>query len=102
MSIVEMAILSTDLASYFEKRERFLKSANAGEFEWQVQGAQKNYIPFSRTLCFLQLSLASTRLQCLYEMSSTYICRRGMVGSGLGSTQFFWNTLNVQIHISSP
>ena len=47
MSIVEMAILSTDLASYFEKRERFLKSANAGEFEWQVQGAHKNFMFFA-------------------------------------------------------
>ena len=36
MSIVEMAILSTDLASYFEKRERFLVVADAGEFDWQV------------------------------------------------------------------
>ena len=37
MGIVEMAILSTDLASYFEKRERFLNTANGGEFEWQVE-----------------------------------------------------------------
>ena len=31
-----MAILSTDLASYFEKRERFLSTADAGEIDWQV------------------------------------------------------------------
>ena len=36
MKIVEMAILSTDLASYFEKRERFLSTADAGEIDWQV------------------------------------------------------------------
>ena len=75
MSIVEMAILSTDLASYFEKRERFLKSANAGEFEWQVQGAHKNYTSFSRTLCFLQLSLTSPRVcnVCTKCLLHTYV-----------------------------
>ena len=38
MKTVEMAILSTDLASYFEKRERFLSTADAGEIDWQVVG----------------------------------------------------------------
>ena len=43
MSIVEMAILSTDLASYFEKRERFLVVADAGEFDWQVNNNNNLY-----------------------------------------------------------
>ena len=31
MGVVEMAILSTDLASYFNKRERFLTTADGGD-----------------------------------------------------------------------
>ncbi|XP_023335446.1 cGMP-specific 3',5'-cyclic phosphodiesterase, partial [Eurytemora carolleeae] len=41
MKIVEMAILSTDLASYFEKRERFLSTADAGEIDWQSEDKKK-------------------------------------------------------------
>ena len=48
MKIVEMAILSTDLASYFEKRERFLTTADAGEIDWQVQfGLYRTFTIFS-------------------------------------------------------
>jgi cGMP-specific 3',5'-cyclic phosphodiesterase len=36
MKVVEQAILSTDLASYFEKRERFVSTADDGEIDWQV------------------------------------------------------------------
>ena len=38
MKVVEQAILSTDLASYFEKRERFISTADGGEIDWQVCG----------------------------------------------------------------
>jgi hypothetical protein len=37
MKVVEQAILSTDLASYFEKRERFVSTADDGEIDWQVR-----------------------------------------------------------------
>ncbi len=37
MQVVEMAILATDLASYFDKRAKFLSIADAGEIDWQVQ-----------------------------------------------------------------
>jgi hypothetical protein len=36
MQVVEMAILATDLASYFDKRQKFLSIADAGEIDWQV------------------------------------------------------------------
>ena len=35
MKIVEQAILSTDLALYFRKKDRFLDTANKGEIDWQ-------------------------------------------------------------------
>lgn len=35
MKIVESAILSTDLAMYFKKRDRFLELIDNGEFDWQ-------------------------------------------------------------------
>lgn len=35
MNVVESAILSTDLAMYFKKRDRFLDLIDNGEFDWQ-------------------------------------------------------------------
>ena len=35
MKIVEEAILSTDLALYFRKKDLFLETANMGEIDWQ-------------------------------------------------------------------
>lgn len=35
MNVVESAILSTDLAMYFKKRDKFLDLINEGEFDWQ-------------------------------------------------------------------
>lgn len=35
MKIVEEAILSTDLALYFRKKDLFLETANKGEIDWQ-------------------------------------------------------------------
>ena len=37
MKVVEQAILSTDLALYFRKKDRFLETANTGEIDWQEQ-----------------------------------------------------------------
>lgn len=35
MNVVESAILSTDLAMYFKKRDQFLELIDNGEFDWQ-------------------------------------------------------------------
>lgn len=35
MKVVETAILSTDLAMYFKKRNKFLELIDNGEFDWQ-------------------------------------------------------------------
>lgn len=35
MHVVESAILSTDLAMYFKKRDKFLELIDNGEFDWQ-------------------------------------------------------------------
>lgn len=37
MKIVEKAILSTDLAVYFKKRDAFLDVVENGEFDWQSE-----------------------------------------------------------------
>lgn len=37
MKIVETAILSTDLAMYFKKRNSFLELIDNGEFDWQSE-----------------------------------------------------------------
>ena len=36
MTVLEQAILATDLASYFEKRDKFKIAADEGEIDWQV------------------------------------------------------------------
>ena len=37
MTVLEQAILATDLASYFEKRDKFKIAADDGEIDWQVR-----------------------------------------------------------------
>jgi len=37
MKVVESAILSTDLAMYFKKRNRFMELIDEGEFDWQSE-----------------------------------------------------------------
>jgi cGMP-specific 3',5'-cyclic phosphodiesterase, invertebrate len=37
MKVVETAILSTDLAMYFKKRNTFLELIDNGEFDWQSE-----------------------------------------------------------------
>ena len=36
MKVVEKAILSTDLAMYFKKRDRFIDVSDDGEIEWKT------------------------------------------------------------------
>ena len=36
MTVLEQAILATDLASYFQKRDKFKMAADDGEIDWQV------------------------------------------------------------------
>ena len=46
MKVVEKAILSTDLALYFRKKDRFKEVANSGEIDWQEDGKKdcKKYL----------------------------------------------------------
>lgn len=37
MKIVENSILSTDLAMYFKKKNRFMELVENGEFDWQSE-----------------------------------------------------------------
>jgi len=41
MTVLEQAILATDLASYFEKRDKFKIAADEGEIDWQAEDRKK-------------------------------------------------------------
>lgn len=48
MKIVETAILSTDLAMYFKKRNSFMELVENGEFDWQSEDKKEcKFYPFS-------------------------------------------------------
>lgn len=52
MKLVETAILSTDLAMYFKKRNKFLELIDNGEFDWQSDDKKDRKWPiFSKTFC---------------------------------------------------
>lgn len=48
MKIVEMAILSTDLAVYFKKKKEFVRMVENGEFGWQAEDKKE----CEKYLCF--------------------------------------------------
>lgn len=50
MHVVESAILSTDLAMYFKKRDKFLELIDNGEFDWQSDEKKDRELrrPFDR------------------------------------------------------
>jgi cGMP-specific 3',5'-cyclic phosphodiesterase len=41
MKTVENAIISTDLAMYFKKKDSFMKLVDEGEFDWQSEGKKE-------------------------------------------------------------
>ena len=61
MKIVEQAILSTDLALYFRKKDRFLDTANKGEIDWQEQEKKER------------------KEECLYFICLTYYTYRTII-----------------------
>ena len=52
MTVLEQAILATDLASYFEKRDKFRMAADEGEIDWQVMATFRHFL-----LLFIDLDL---------------------------------------------
>ena len=59
MKVVEQAILSTDLALYFRKKDRFLETANCGEIDWQEQEkkeCKQSYFYAAYNLYFQEVS----------------------------------------------
>ena len=52
MTVLEQAILATDLASYFEKRDKFRMAADEGEIDWQVMATFRQFL-----LLFIDLDL---------------------------------------------
>lgn len=44
MKVVESAILSTDLAVYFKKKNKFMELIDEGEFDWQSEEKKERKI----------------------------------------------------------
>lgn len=65
MNVVESAILSTDLAMYFKKRDKFLELIDNGEFDWQSEEKKERKLIeslkkiISRAFSFVFLFLSS-------------------------------------------
>ncbi|KAG5672291.1 hypothetical protein PVAND_002428 [Polypedilum vanderplanki] len=51
MNVVEKAILSTDLAMYFKKRDKFLDLIDNGEFDWQSDEKKELLCGMMMTAC---------------------------------------------------
>uniref|UniRef100_A0AAG5CWJ9 Phosphodiesterase n=1 Tax=Anopheles atroparvus TaxID=41427 RepID=A0AAG5CWJ9_ANOAO len=51
MKVVETAILSTDLAMYFKKRNQFLELIENGEFDWQCEEKKEVLCGMMMTAC---------------------------------------------------
>nr|XP_029730133.1 cGMP-specific 3',5'-cyclic phosphodiesterase-like [Aedes albopictus] len=51
MKVVESAILSTDLAMYFKKRNQFLELVEGGEFDWQCEEKKEVLCGMMMTAC---------------------------------------------------
>lgn len=66
MNVVESAILSTDLAMYFKKRDNFLELIDNGEFDWQSDEKKECKLIPSR--CDVSM-IAHSCLTCLVLIS---------------------------------
>ncbi|KAF7419006.1 hypothetical protein HZH68_001659 [Vespula germanica] len=51
MKVVESAILSTDLAVYFKKKNRFMELVDEGEFDWQSEEKKELLCGMMMTAC---------------------------------------------------
>lgn len=52
MKVVESAILSTDLAVYFKKKNKFMELIDEGEFDWQSEEKKERKI---KQLCIITI-----------------------------------------------
>ena len=68
MKVVEKAILSTDLALYFRKKNLFQEVANTGEIDWQEDG-KKDCMYF--LYCILKSFLTYIHLHCFIFMNQS-------------------------------
>ena len=69
MRIVEQAILATDLALYFRRKDQFLETANKGEIDWQDQDKKDcklfDFLLLWPSSCLFFLEFASHDLKCM-------------------------------------
>lgn len=63
MNVVESAILSTDLAMYFKKRDKFLELIDNGEFDWQSDEKKERKPSSGRLKINFKLSLFSSLMR---------------------------------------
>lgn len=71
MNVVESAILSTDLAMYFKKRDKFLELIDNGEFDWQSAEKKERELIECKALCVELLFIASFLFPVLCGMMMT-------------------------------
>ena len=62
MKVVEQAILSTDLALYFRKKDRFLETANTGEIDWQEREKKERELIYISMGFFFGLEIYESNL----------------------------------------
>jgi cGMP-specific 3',5'-cyclic phosphodiesterase len=63
MHMIEHAILSTDLAVYFRKKNRFITMVENGEFDWQDPDQKSCNISYTIMLCHI-LNAISFEVLC--------------------------------------
>ena len=83
MRIVEQAILATDLALYFRRKDQFLETANKGEIDWQDQDKKDcklfDFLLLWPSSCLFFLEFASHDLKCMGKCFGSKVFPRKIV-----------------------
>lgn len=80
MKVVESAILSTDLAVYFKKKNKFMELIDEGEFDWQSEEKKERKI---KQLCIITIKKAIER-----SRRNIYVYNRFKIGQYKKSYEF--------------
>ena len=70
MKVVEKAILSTDMAMYFKKKNTFLQLSDNGEFDWQSQDKKDRKL---KEIVFCNIQICHVCSNCIATLFGDYI-----------------------------
>lgn len=85
MKVVESAILSTDLAVYFKKKNRFMELIDEGEFDWQSEEKKERKINLSMiTIKASNSPIYHLRISSVSSTVYPIICRKIDLKSDFG------------------